>query len=41
MEFLPYELFDIAVARVRKWFDTNEKEDLMMRGLRMSFMNDR
>ncbi|VBB25543.1 unnamed protein product [Acanthocheilonema viteae] len=41
MELLPYELFDIAVARVRKWFDTNEKEDLMMRGLKMSFMNDR
>ncbi|VDM92896.1 unnamed protein product [Onchocerca ochengi] len=41
MELLPYELFDVAVARIRKWFDTNEKEDLMMRSLRMSFMNDR
>uniref|UniRef100_A0A915PKK6 Rab3-GAP regulatory subunit N-terminal domain-containing protein n=1 Tax=Setaria digitata TaxID=48799 RepID=A0A915PKK6_9BILA len=39
MELLPYELFDIAIARIRKWFDTNEK-DLMMRGLRMSLMND-
>uniref|UniRef100_A0A0R3RJG1 RAB3GAP2_C domain-containing protein n=1 Tax=Elaeophora elaphi TaxID=1147741 RepID=A0A0R3RJG1_9BILA len=41
MELLPYELFEIAVARVRKWFDTNEKEDLMMRSLRISFINDR
>uniref|UniRef100_A0AAF5PZ76 Rab3-GAP regulatory subunit N-terminal domain-containing protein n=1 Tax=Wuchereria bancrofti TaxID=6293 RepID=A0AAF5PZ76_WUCBA len=41
MELLPYELFDVAVARVRKWFDTNEKEDLMMRGLRMSCMDNR
>ncbi|EJD74601.1 hypothetical protein LOAG_18108 [Loa loa] len=41
MELLPYELFDVAIARIRKWFDTSEKEDLMMRGLRMSCMNDR
>ncbi|MCP9257834.1 BMA-RBG-2 [Dirofilaria immitis] len=41
MELLPYELFDVAVARLRKWFDINAKEDLMMRSLRTSFMNDR
>lgn len=40
MELLPYELFDVAVARIQKWFVTSEKEDLMMRGLKMSCMSD-
>lgn len=39
-ELLPYELFNVAVARVRNWFDRCEK-DLKLRGLRMSLISDR
>ncbi|VDN01140.1 unnamed protein product [Thelazia callipaeda] len=39
MELLPYELFNVAVARVRKWFDTSD-DDLIMRGLKMSAIDN-
>ncbi|VDN32130.1 unnamed protein product [Gongylonema pulchrum] len=37
---LAFELFDVAVARVRKWFDLSEV-DLMSRGLRLSLIDNR